>query len=126
MLKANCRICFENFEEGKLIKPCNCNNYVHEKCLKKWIQIKNNPKNCEICKSKYNVDFEIIILNQQNYTPDNNEDIDCLLNKKFFLFFLLISSILIILIIYMLLSDYQNNYKHLNNVSIKETSTLHY
>ena len=90
MLEENCRICFENLEEGKLIKPCNCNNYVHEKCLKKWIQIKNNPRNCEICKSKYNVDFEIIILNQQNYTLDNNEDVDCLLSKKFFPFVLFI------------------------------------
>ena len=38
-----CIICFDI---NNLIKPCNCNYYVHQKCFDKW----NN--NCLYCKKK--------------------------------------------------------------------------
>ena len=40
-----CIICFE---KNNLIKVCNCNYYVHQKCLENWYQLNNN--NCFMCK----------------------------------------------------------------------------
>ena len=57
-----CRICLDHFKENSnLIAPCHCTGtmkYVHNTCLKTWIE--ENNKNiafaeCEICKFKYKV-----------------------------------------------------------------------
>jgi hypothetical protein len=56
-----CKICYEG-EDNKqnLIRPCKCQGsmkYIHEICLKKWIDKQddmNEPK-CEICKYKYKI-----------------------------------------------------------------------
>lgn len=61
-----CKICYEveNKEKGKLIKPCICSGsmkFIHEDCLKKWIEGKENYKEinvCEICKSEYKIKLD--------------------------------------------------------------------
>ena len=40
--------CIVCFEKKNLIKICNCNYYIHEKCFDKWCILNNN--NCLICK----------------------------------------------------------------------------
>lgn len=63
-----CRVCYDpnNEEKGKLISPCQCQGsvqYIHESCLKKWIEnnIINNDRKirpeCELCKYKYIMKF---------------------------------------------------------------------
>ena len=60
--EVTCKICHESsldIEGYKLLVcPCQCRGsikYIHPKCLKNWRTIKNNPKYCEICHSKYKV-----------------------------------------------------------------------
>lgn len=52
-----CRICFdEETEDNKLIKPCRCNSFVHERCLQIWRYQNINNDNfekCEICLESY-------------------------------------------------------------------------
>ena len=65
-----CRICLSEEEpENCLISPCNCTGsmkYIHETCLKEWLEGKKHMKEteivnsyiwknleCEICKSSY-------------------------------------------------------------------------
>lgn len=45
----HCYICFL---QGNIVKLCNCNLYVHHKCLDEWIQTNQNPT-CRICKHPY-------------------------------------------------------------------------
>ena len=59
-----CRICFEKETKvNPLISPCLCEGtikYVHQSCLKHWIEISNikpNLSKCEICKCKYMIRF---------------------------------------------------------------------
>jgi hypothetical protein len=62
-LKMVCRICYEEEtkEKGKILKPCKCDGsmkYIHEACLKQWIQDGRNIYNfnqCEVCKHKYKI-----------------------------------------------------------------------
>ena len=63
-----CRICLEN-DGTELINPCKCKFPVHTICLKKWIksEYNSNPTKCEICKTNYNVNFDITI-NRNNRT----------------------------------------------------------
>lgn len=50
-----CRICLDKGDPNDLIQPCACSGtmaFVHEKCLKTWIQTKNisiNRYTCEQC-----------------------------------------------------------------------------
>jgi len=55
-----CRICLEEETETPFIKPCNCESYIHSKCLKEWIlaERNNNPTQCEICLSEYTINFK--------------------------------------------------------------------
>lgn len=54
-----CRICLDTNNPEKMIKPCSCDGtskWVHEDCLKKWIQTCNNPEaklRCMECKTMY-------------------------------------------------------------------------
>ena len=49
-----CIICFE---KNNLIKVCNCNYYVHQKCLENWYQLNNN--NCFMCKDTIHISYKI-------------------------------------------------------------------
>mmetsp|Transcript_3476 Transcript_3476/g.5020 ORF Transcript_3476/g.5020 Transcript_3476/m.5020 type:complete len:228 (-) Transcript_3476:233-916(-) len=50
-----CRICLED-DERPLFKVCKCNAYVHDECLRHWVEVKsNNCSTCEICGSSYAV-----------------------------------------------------------------------
>jgi len=59
--KPICKICYEGEEnKKKLIRPCKCQGsmkYIHEICLKKWIEKQDDMSKpeCEICKYKYNI-----------------------------------------------------------------------
>ncbi|XP_007888011.1 E3 ubiquitin-protein ligase MARCH7 [Callorhinchus milii] len=65
-----CRICQigTSSSSNPLIQPCNCNGslqYVHQECVKKWLQSKINSGAdltavtiCELCKEKLQLDFE--------------------------------------------------------------------
>ena len=72
----NCSLCFKlnSDEENPLIRLCNCNKYIHYKCLKEQLakkieekeNIKNTVKkyiiqkfNCEICLKPYQFRFRI-------------------------------------------------------------------
>ncbi len=47
-----CKYCHE--VGGKMIKPCNCNDSVHYKCLNDWQKSRSGSKDkCEICKTPY-------------------------------------------------------------------------
>jgi hypothetical protein len=59
-----CKICYESDDSSnnRLINPCLCQGsmkYIHEECLKKWIE--NNTEmitaQCEICKHNYRMRF---------------------------------------------------------------------
>ena len=59
-----CKICFEKETKlNPLISPCLCEGtmkYVHQSCLKHWIEtsnIKPNLSKCEICKCRYMIRF---------------------------------------------------------------------
>lgn len=63
-----CRICNESSQLSKeqLINPCICKGsikYIHESCLKMWIEKKKNEKtfkpNCEFCNTEYYLVFII-------------------------------------------------------------------
>ncbi|XP_043549774.1 E3 ubiquitin-protein ligase MARCH7 isoform X2 [Chiloscyllium plagiosum] len=67
-----CRICQmgagATTPPNPLIQPCNCTGslqYVHQECMKKWLQSKINSgadltaiTTCELCKEKLQLDFE--------------------------------------------------------------------
>uniref|UniRef100_UPI00398E6C96 E3 ubiquitin-protein ligase MARCHF7 isoform X2 n=1 Tax=Pristiophorus japonicus TaxID=55135 RepID=UPI00398E6C96 len=67
-----CRICQmgagATSPPNPLIQPCNCTGslqYVHQECMKKWLQSKINSgadliavTTCELCKEKLQLDFE--------------------------------------------------------------------
>jgi len=59
-----CRICFEDDTVNSLISPCNCKGsvkFVHNKCLKKWNDLRINNKNiCNECCIEY----------ERVYTPE--------------------------------------------------------
>ena len=59
-----CIICLEYCNN----KPCNCNKYIHQKCLKEWNDsIYNiNQKTCPYCKNIIKKDKINIILNSCN------------------------------------------------------------
>ena len=61
-----CKICLETTHDeisGSFIHPCKCIgsvSYIHEGCLKTWIQskgIKVEDAHCELCKTKYKMKF---------------------------------------------------------------------
>lgn len=63
---ATCRICYQS--DGTLIEPCSCKGtvaFIHDKCLEKWIKVKNNSLCCELCTTNYklnsNLYFNILI-----------------------------------------------------------------
>jgi hypothetical protein len=58
----NCFICYEYLEknnccpielntQGIYITQCKCNDFIHNKCLKLWLDINKN-KRCPICRIK--------------------------------------------------------------------------
>ncbi|XP_059822457.1 E3 ubiquitin-protein ligase MARCH7 [Hypanus sabinus] len=66
-----CRICqvgARSTSSNPLLKPCNCTGslqYVHQECIKKWLQSKINSGadltaviTCELCKEKLQLDLE--------------------------------------------------------------------
>ena len=54
-----CRFCYDDGFEEKLISPCSCNGnskWIHESCLQTWlggITDFNKEKRCEICRDHY-------------------------------------------------------------------------
>ena len=47
-----CKYCHE--AEGSMIKPCNCNQFVHYSCLEKWQKSRHGNKEiCEVCRTPY-------------------------------------------------------------------------
>jgi len=54
---AVCRYCFEVEGDDHLIKPCECRNKVHQKCLQKWLEA-NTRDRCEICHSAFLIRYE--------------------------------------------------------------------
>lgn len=58
-----CRICYEPEEpSNKLLQPCNCEGsmkYIHEECLKKWIETNSTELKCEICNESYFIRFQM-------------------------------------------------------------------
>ena len=61
-----CRICFEEENDGEFIKPCKCTGHVHRHCIKDWILAENNnsPTDCEVCLHQYSIDFEKMFADQ--------------------------------------------------------------
>ena len=77
-----CRICFgeESSIENPKVRLCKCNDYIHYKCLKKWIETniykRNNRKKtvlsyilkkfyCDVCKKPYPLKFKISEINKE-------------------------------------------------------------
>lgn len=58
-----CRICYEGEDlNNYLIQPCKCEGsmkYIHEECLKKWIDSNKKALSCEICGSQFYVRFQM-------------------------------------------------------------------
>lgn len=56
---AECRICFEEEEEGnKLMHPCPCKGtqkWIHELCLRRWYLMNEQNKYCSVCKYRFTV-----------------------------------------------------------------------
>lgn len=56
-----CRICYEpESEDLKLLQPCKCEGsmkYIHEECLKHWLDSNKKGLFCEICKAKFHIKF---------------------------------------------------------------------
>ncbi len=47
-----CKYCNET--GSKMVKPCQCNDYVHYTCLDKWQRSRQNNKDkCEICQTQF-------------------------------------------------------------------------
>lgn len=67
-----CYICFEDCDKKS---TCDCNVFVHNQCLKKYIE-KSNNLNCSICKKEYK---NIIKLSKKKYKVSN-------IGKLFFIF----------------------------------------
>jgi hypothetical protein len=73
--KKECFICFNNTK--KAIKPlsiyikknCKCDNYIHERCLKKWISIR---KCCPICNSQINQNNKIENTNNRDLSQSTH------------------------------------------------------
>lgn len=58
IVKPVCKICYEakSLDLGNLLEPCKCTGsmrYIHEKCLKAWLENNGNIFECEICKFRY-------------------------------------------------------------------------
>ena len=77
-----CRICFgeESSIDNPKVRLCKCNDYIHYKCLKKWIErhyFKRTNKNltvlsyivkkfyCEVCMEPYPLKFKISEINEE-------------------------------------------------------------
>ena len=53
-----CRYCFENIKDAKLLYPCMCKAPVHKHCLILWNSSrKSNRNKCEICNCNYNTNL---------------------------------------------------------------------
>jgi hypothetical protein len=55
-----CRICLDEVPEGERHQYCDCigsNGDVHFECLEKWILGNNFKDTCEICNSKYRLNY---------------------------------------------------------------------
>jgi hypothetical protein len=56
----DCFICLEKKEEY-LYKSCNCNTFVHKKCLEKMVQtVSSHNTHCAVCRTKYDIKSKII------------------------------------------------------------------
>ncbi|CAF0774834.1 unnamed protein product [Brachionus calyciflorus] len=64
-----CRIChLETRTSNTFIRPCNCSgtiSNVHEKCLQKWVMLKNK-RTCELCKCEFKIEKRLNSI--QNWT----------------------------------------------------------
>lgn len=102
LITRQCRICTYGDNEGKLIAPCNCEGtmkYVHQKCINRWIKIKQNPERCEICHGE----FEYIVY---------------FIHPKSYIYILLACVSFILLVIFISLIIYVNRCFHnANNVT---------
>ena len=64
LIDPSCRICLEKSDGSTLISPCKCIgsvSFVHEDCLKTWIQSSNaglKEAKCEICHSNFEMQWE--------------------------------------------------------------------
>lgn len=57
---AMCRICYQS--DGTLIKPCSCKGsiaFIHNECLEKWIEVRNDSLCCELCTSNFKINFNL-------------------------------------------------------------------
>ncbi|XP_075285898.1 E3 ubiquitin-protein ligase MARCHF7 isoform X3 [Opisthocomus hoazin] len=82
-----CRICQMSSasSENRLIEPCKCTGslqYVHQECMKKWLQSKINSGSsleavttCELCKEKLHLDLEDFDIHEL-YRAHANEQAD--------------------------------------------------
>ena len=48
-----CKYCQEELKNETVLQPCLCKDYVHRKCLEKWLEIKKDATRCEICGGEY-------------------------------------------------------------------------
>ena len=52
-----CRICLlEGDEDHPLFHPCRCSGtikYVHQHCLKKWLEMSKKDIKCELCGERF-------------------------------------------------------------------------
>lgn len=117
-----CRICFESKKKSKLINPCECKEKIHKECLKKWIEVKNNPEVCEICKKKYNVDFTIIPVQQRAIIIDES-NLQIFLNQEKFKAILILCALIFIILIYISFGGQPDNYNVPKNLSVPTTTT---
>lgn len=46
IIEKECYICFKPCKHKS---PCSCQSFVHKKCLKKWLKLKEQTS-CSICK----------------------------------------------------------------------------
>ena len=122
MNNRTCIICLEDTKANELLKPCKCNSFVHRSCLKKWIEIKSDPEFCEICRSKYNVDFIIIPIQERTIILDNIYNNS--LNDNLFIIISIIMSLMLIVIIFVTFKRHPNNYVMPVNSSITDISDM--
>lgn len=74
-----CYICLCGEEEGALLESCcACTHLVHDKCLQRWRDAKEDTDVCEICQQPYEVRMEEPPRPQQDVDRSTHLIINCL------------------------------------------------